>query len=82
IDDLCNTEYNWGVPGGVPSNVAVAHKVGFNTTYYANNDVGIVFGTEDYVLAVMTESGNAQTAQQIIGEVSKMVYDYVESNYA
>lgn len=82
INDLCNTEYSWGVPGGVPSGVQVAHKVGFNTTYYANNDVGIVFGTEDYVLAVMTESGNAQTAQQIIGEVSKMVYDYVESNYA
>lgn len=82
IDDLCNTEYNWGVPGGVPSGVKVAHKVGFNTSYFANNDVGIVFGSEDYVLCVMTESGNAQTAQQIIGEVSKMVYEYVESNYA
>ncbi len=82
INDLCNTEYNWGVPGGVPSNVTVAHKVGFHDAYYTNNDVGIVFGTEDYVLAVMTESGNALTAQQIIGEVSKMIYDYVESNYA
>ena len=82
IDDLCNTEYNWGVPGGVPSGVTVAHKVGFNTTYYANNDVGIVFGTEDYVLAVMTESGDAKAAQQIIGEVSRMIYEYVESNYA
>ena len=81
IDDLCNTEYNWGVPGGVPSDVKVAHKVGFNTSYFANNDVAIVFASEDYVLAVMTESGDANQAQQIIGEVSRMVYEYVESNY-
>ena len=82
IDDLCNTEYNWGVPGGVPGDVKVAHKVGFNTSYGANNDVAIVFGSEDYVLCVMTESGDAKKAQDIIAEVSKMVYEYVESNYA
>ena len=82
IDDLCTTEYNWGVPGGVPSGVKVAHKVGFNTAYFANNDVAIVFGTEDYVLCVMTESGDASQAQNAIAEVSKMVYEYVESNYA
>jgi len=82
IDDLCNTEYNWGVPGGVPSDVKVAHKVGFNTSYFANNDVALVFATEDYALAVMTESGDANQAQKIIGEVSRMVYEYVESNYA
>ena len=82
IDDLCNTEYNWGVPGGVPGDVKVAHKVGFNTSYFANNDVAIVFASEDYVLAVMTESGDANQAQQIIAEVSRMVYAYVESNYA
>lgn len=82
IDDLCNTEYNWGVPQGVPASVKVAHKVGFNTTYGANNDIAIVFGTEDYVLCVMTESGDEQKAHNIIGEVSRMVYEYVESNYA
>ncbi len=60
----------------------MAHKVGFNTAYFANNDVAIVFGTEDYVLCVMTESGDASQAQNAIAEVSKMVYEYVESNYA
>lgn len=80
IDDLCNTEYNWGVPQGVPSNVKVAHKVGFNGASY--NDSGIVFGTEDYVLCMMTESGDASKAQQIMGEISRMVYEYIESNYA
>ncbi len=80
IDDLCNTEYSWGVPGGVPSSVKVAHKVGFNGATY--NDLGIVFGTEDYVLALLTESGDAARAKSIMGEVSKMIYEYIESNYA
>ena len=81
IDDLCNTEYSWGVPAGVSGDYKVAHKVGFNPSYGAYNDVGIVFGSEDYVLCVMTESGNGEQAKKIIGEVSRMVYEYVESNY-
>ena len=82
IDDLCNTEYSWGVAAGVSSasTYKVAHKVGFRGNTY--NDIGIVFGTEDYVLALMTESGDASRAQSIMGEVSKMVYEYIESNYA
>ncbi len=82
IDDLCNTEYNWGVPAGIPSSVKVGHKVGFNDSYGTYNDVGIVFASEDYVLCVMTESGDPPKAKEIISEVSKMVYEYVESNYA
>ncbi|MBR5973578.1 MAG: serine hydrolase [Clostridiales bacterium] len=82
IDDLCTTEYNWGLPAGVPSDVSVAHKVGFYPTYYTYNDVGIVFASEDYVLCVLTECGDEETAHQIIGEVSRMIYAYVESNYA
>jgi len=80
INDLCHTEYSWGVPAGVPSEIDVGHKVGFNGPAY--NDIGIVFGTEDYVLCLMTESGDASRAKTIMGEVSKMVYEYVESNYA
>lgn len=80
IDDLCNTEYNWGVASGVPQDIAVAHKVGFRGNTF--NDIAIVFGTEDYVLCIMTESGSEQKAKEIMGEVSKMVYEYVESCYA
>ncbi len=81
INDLSNTEYTWGVPAGVPGNTQVAHKVGFNSAYGTNNDVGIVFGTEDYVICVMTETGNAVTAQENIGSVSRMVSDYIFSCY-
>ncbi len=80
IDDLCNTEYSWGVASGVPQDIAVAHKVGFRGNTF--NDIAIVFGTENYVLSIMTESGSEQKAKEIMGEVSKMVYEYVESCYA
>lgn len=82
IDDLCNTAYDWGVPAGISGDVKVAHKVGFNPPLNTYNDVGIVFGTEDYVLCVLTESGSEDKSHEIIAEVSKMVYEYVESNYA
>ncbi|MBP5491871.1 MAG: serine hydrolase [Clostridiales bacterium] len=80
INDLCNTEYNWGVADGVPSDISVAHKVGFRDQTY--NDIGIVFATEDYVLCFTTETGDAVTAQQVMREVSRMIYEYVVSNYA
>lgn len=81
IDDLCNTEYSWGVQSGVPAGTIVAHKIGFNSAYGANNDVAIVFGTEDYILCVMTETDNATTAQNNIAEVSEMVSEYIGACY-
>jgi len=81
INDLSNTEYTWGIPAGVPGGTKVAHKVGFNSAYGSNNDVGIVFGTEDYVICVMTETGGAVTAQENIGAVSRLVSDYIQSCY-
>ncbi len=82
IDDLCNTEYSWGVPAGVPGDIKVAHKIGLYPDLGTYNDIGIVFASEDYVLCVMTESGSGEQAKKIISEVSRMVYEYVESNYA
>ena len=82
IDDLKTTEYTWGIPAGVPSGVEVAHKVGFNPAYGTNNDVGIVFAQEDYVICVMTESGSDSNAQTVIGNVSKLFSDYITKCYA
>ena len=82
ITDLCTTEYTWGIPAGVPSNYKVAHKVGFNPAYGSNNDVGIVFAQEDYVLCVMTESGSDAGGQAVIGQVSKLVSDYLTACYS
>ena len=79
IDDLCNTEFSWGIPAGLPDGTRVAHKIGFNPAYAAHNDVGIVFAEEDYVLCVMTELGSATDAQAHIAEISRLVGDYIEA---
>ncbi len=77
MTDLFTTEYTWGIPAGVPTQYKVAHKVGFNPAYGSNNDVGIVFAQEDYVLCVMTESADGAASQDIIGQVSRLVSDYI-----
>jgi len=82
MTDLCTTEYTWGIPAGVPTSYKVAHKVGFNPAYGANNDIGIVFAQEDYVLCVMTECGSDASGQAIIGQVSRLVSDYVIKCYS
>ena len=46
IDDLKKTEFDFGIQKGIPSGVDVAHKIGTNGTYNAENDVGIVFTPE------------------------------------
>ena len=82
IEDMSTSEFQWGVPAGVPDTYRVAHKVGFNPSYGTNNDVGIVFAQEDYVLCVMTESGNGTSAQNLIGQVSLLVSDYITACYS
>lgn len=79
IEDLCNTEFSWGIPAGTPNGTRVAHKIGYNTAYATHNDLGIVFGTEDYVLCVMTESGSETQAKDTIAEVSRMIDEYIRA---
>jgi len=82
MTDLCTTEYTWGIPAGVSDDYKVAHKVGFNPAYGSNNDVGIVFAQEDYILCVMTESGSDSNGQTVIGQVSQLVFDYLSGCYS
>jgi beta-lactamase class A len=81
LDDLSNTEFDFGIQKGVPASVRVAHKIGTNGTYSAENDVGIVFAAEPYVLCVMTEMTSAEAAHQVQADVSEIIYEYVESLY-
>jgi len=79
IDDLCKTEFNFGIQKGIPTSIKVAHKIGTNGTYNTENDVGIVFADEPFVLCVMTESGNASTAHQFQADVARILFQYVDS---
>lgn len=77
ITNLENTDWNDRINALLPKEVKVAHKIG-NQTKTAN-DVGIIFGSHPYVLAVMTDKVDFGTACKKIGELSKMIYEEVEA---
>jgi beta-lactamase class A len=70
VDDLCQTEFDYGIQKGVPDGIRVAHKIGTNGTYSAENDVGIVFAAKPFVLCVMTEMASAAAAHQIQADIA------------
>lgn len=78
IHDLRNTDYAWGISQGLPEGTNIAHKIGVIKAMGVNNDVAIVFGQEDFVLCVMSETFDEAKARANIGEVSRMVYDYIQ----
>jgi len=41
------------------------------------NDVGIVYAKDTYVVAFMSDGVNINRACEVIGEASKMIYDFV-----
>ena len=78
IDDLCETEFDFGIQKGIPEIIRVAHKIGTNGAYNTENDVGIVFAGEPFVLCVMTESGSASNARRFQAEVARILYQYID----
>jgi beta-lactamase class A len=78
LEDLSSTEFNFGIQKGVPSTVRVAHKIGTNGTYSTENDIGIVFASEPYVLCIVTEMASAEAARKVQADVSQIIYDYIE----
>lgn len=81
ITDLCTTEYSWGIPASAGQLPKSPIRWGFNPAYGSNNDVGIVFAQEDYVLCVMTESGSDADGQAV-GQVSGLVSGYITGCYS
>lgn len=74
IEDLCHTEFDFGIQKGIPEQIQVAHKIGTNGIYCAENDVGIVFCEEPFVLCVMTEMRSAEKAHNIEAEIAEIFY--------
>lgn len=75
--NLCNTVFNDRLPKLLPEEVEVAHKVG--NQIGAVHDVGIIYTEKPYILAVMSKGViSDEEANNVIAQVSKMVYDYVK----
>ena len=79
MDDLAHTSFDYSIPNLLPKEVVVAHKIGTNSAYYTENDVGIVFAAEPFVVVVTTESGSIAKAHAFTAEVAKALYDYVQT---
>ena len=76
MDDLSRTEFDFGIQKGIPAGVRVAHKIGTNGTYSAENDVGLVFTEEPFALCVMTEMASASQAHKIQADIAAIFYAY------
>ena len=76
IEDLQNTAWNDRINKYLPEEIKVSHKIGNYPKVF--NDVGIVFATKPYALAIMSENVEQTTASDVIATISKMIYDYVK----
>jgi beta-lactamase class A len=78
IDILSRQKYRAKIPAGIPPGVKVANKTGSITR--VDHDGAIVFpeGRKPYILVVMTRGiEKREDAEKLIGELSRLVYDYV-----
>jgi len=81
LDTLSKATYRNALVAGVPRGTTVAHKFGHKILENGEeqlHDCGIVYHPAiDYILCVMTTGGDEKTAQSVIADVSRTVYDGV-----
>lgn len=77
ISILEGQQINTLLPVPLPDDILIAHKTGsFNDTL---NDVGIVYGPEPYVIAVMTtDLPSLDSGRSFIRHISKMAFNRME----
>jgi beta-lactamase class A len=74
IDVLKRQKFNDGIPAGVPSGVAVAHKTGNITRIH--HDAGIVFAKRPYVLVILVRGvQESKDSAALMAKLSKAVFE-------
>ncbi len=81
---LAQTKYKDGLPSGIPQNVKVAHKFGERELLDVNerqfHDCGIIYYPQNpYLICIMTRGEKMDELVKTIGEISKLVYEEVDS---
>jgi len=73
---LTHTEWEMGIPAGVPSSATVVHKTGWIDS--TENDAALVQSAPggDYVLAVCTDGDGSDAAWSLISSISARVWAY------
>lgn len=77
VYDLKNTAFDFGMDKNLDSEIPVAHKIGTNRDLNTENDVGVVFSENPFILCVMTESEDYIYARGAIGELGNIIYKYL-----
>ncbi len=74
VDYLTKTAYEDRIPAGVPKDVKVAHKIGNETNSFS--DAGIVFGSEPFILVIISKDALEKEALQVLPEITKIVWEF------
>lgn len=77
---LTQCEYKNGMMKYLAPGVKVAHKFGERNTQGEQqlHEVGIVYiGDKSYLIGIMTKGSNMGQLEEVVGRISKIVYDYM-----
>jgi beta-lactamase class A len=79
LEHLSNTGFDERLVAGVPNNVTVSHKIGvFNNQ--VQGDCGIIYLKDrNYILCLMLEGAENPTTDKHFESISKIIYEFVES---
>jgi len=72
VEILKRQTFNDGIPAGVPSGVAVAHKTGEITKIY--HDAGIVYAPRPFVLVILVRGLADRNAAILMAEITRRLY--------
>lgn len=82
LDWLAQASFDAGLEAGVPQDIVVASKFGERQDEQGKrlHDCGIIYYPDNpYTLCVMTAGGDWAALKQAIGDISRMVYQEVDS---
>jgi beta-lactamase class A len=74
---LQGTIFDSQLPSGIPKDIKISHKVGFDFAMGYYHDCGIIYKPEHpYLLCIMSKENTLENANKMIGEISRIVYEY------
>lgn len=76
---MSNTVFTEQIRAGIPGEVKLAHKVGFNAGTGDSHDCGIVFlPNRPYVICVMSTGTSKEEADRVMSSFSSQVYEFMQ----
>lgn len=77
---MMETTFRDQIPAGLPNDIKVSHKVGFDLPSGYFHDCGIVYYKNPYILCIMSSGSNQEEANRVISNVSRIIYTYKTNN--